>query len=493
MRYFELKDFNKTKIMIGGRIPWATTEYIENIIMTRKPDTTRCNLISDIVLQQNEGRHNHGIAFVNIEGEDYFLKYHDDLLEQFKTGYYLSRIKPQYPYFLEVYSLLGCNYITRNGKDTQGQVMIVEKGTETIYKYLNRKSMEYFLYIIPDLHQRVQQLDERIKKILDDMLTAEEKQMSKWELENKDKEIYDAIRKAVEGLIKEFYLSLSKEIIQFQTEFVPLFILNYKALIDSFMIPDMFTLFHYQNYVGDKKSDNFMVKTEPYTEGKTHVEVNLGSTNIKIRNLCKWHNVQEFCFLYPVDFDSCRLDYPKLDPELLILLLNIWIYHFSKIKLYSDNNINNLEFGNILNLKEEQINFNFSIFGSKNKFSELFVDIFTKYNPFKIIVFNPLFYYHNGMQLMVDDSKFAELYKKKDESDLRFIVEGKIIYENITLEDAFKILAILLNGNTVIFDKYLKSYRGKESSLNFNVANGLPNNEFLDEKNVFRAFLIRKL
>ena len=67
-------------------------------------------------------------------------------------------------------------------------------------------------------------------------------------------------------LIKTFYLSLSREIIQFQTDFVPLFLQNYKTLIDSYMIVDIFTLNKYYDFISDKKCDNFMIKTEPYIE-----------------------------------------------------------------------------------------------------------------------------------------------------------------------------------------------------------------------------------
>jgi len=348
--------------------------------------------------------------------------------------------------------------------------------------------MEYFLDLIPNLSERIQQLDERINEILVKMLTEEQRKMSVWELKKKYKEIYDNVIASVESLIKEFYLSLSTEIIRFQTEFVPLFILNYKALIDSFMIPDMFTLHRYQNFVSDKKADNFMVKTEPYVENTTHVNVKLGSTNITIRNLCSWHNCQEYCFLYPVDFDSCNLENPPLESDLLTLFLNIWMYSFSRIYLYSDNNSNNFESGNILCLSQNMIKFNFSKFGSRNNISDLFLDIFTKYNPFKIILFNPLNLYYEGMQSMVDDSKFTNLNKKKNASDFRFMEVGKIIYENINIENAFNILGILLNGNTVIYDTYNHRYREYSSSLNFNNANGLPTVE--PTRNVYKTFTI---
>jgi hypothetical protein len=116
-KYFELNktkstDLARPKIITGGNISWATEEYIESIISSKNPDLSKCDLIKDIVPKINEGRNNDGIGFVNIDGKEYFLKYGVDLFNEFKTGYMLSKLRSEYPYFLNVHSLFQCDYVT---------------------------------------------------------------------------------------------------------------------------------------------------------------------------------------------------------------------------------------------------------------------------------------------------------------------------------------------------------------------------------------------
>lgn len=341
-KYFELKStyLTQPKIITGSTISWATEEYIKSIISSTNPELTKCDLIKDVEIKKNEGRHNNGIGFVEIEGKEYFLKYGDDLFKEFKTGYMLSKLRSEYPYFLNVHSLFKCDYVSRNQRSVNGQVMVVDKESETIYNYLNRKSREYILHLIPDLKTKVNELDEKITEIINKNLTNEEKQFYDWELKKQNKEKYDYIFSEINELVRNFYLSLSTEIIQFQTEFIPLFLQNYKTLIDSYMIVDILTLKKYNNYIFDKKSDNFMVKTEPYNDNKTHINIKLGSKEIKINNVCEWYDTKEYCFLYPVDFGSGgTMDYPELHEDLLPYFLNQWIHHYSRLTLFSDVNL----------------------------------------------------------------------------------------------------------------------------------------------------------
>jgi hypothetical protein len=497
-KYLELNNIKskylmQQKIITGGNISWATAEYIDSIISSKIPDKSRCDLIQHIKAKKNEGRHNDGIGFINIDGKQYFLKYGDDLFNDFKTGYQLSKLRSEYPYFLNVYSLLECDYVPSNGKSKKGQVMVVDKGSETIYNYLNRKSKEYILNLIPDLEAKVNKLDEKIIKIIND-LTDDEKKLFDFQLEKKDKKKYDLIISEINELVKKFYLSLSREIIQFQTEFVPLFLQNYKALIDSYMIVDIFTLNKYNNYISDKKSDNYMVKTEPYVENKTHVNIKLGSTDIRINNICEWHNTKEYCFLYPVDFGSGgNMDYPKLDKGLLSYFLNEWISRYSRLEIYSDILKNNLESGNILFTDGDKIKFNFSKFSSDNEITNLNLKlIFDKYNPFKIKIFNPLRIYVEGMESMIDDKKELQMLLEKNplkENDFRSF--SKKLFNINTLEEACEILQILLNGSTVIFDNYHQKYRRYSSTIDFRNINGLPNVlGYFSEKNVYKTFTI---
>ena len=147
MEIIKLNDFMHDNEMYGGNISWATPEYIESILASENPDLSRCDLIKDIKPRSNEGRNNDGIGFVTIEGKEYFLKYSPNLLEEFKAGYLLSKLKTDYPYFLDVYSLFECQYVPRGRSIPRlGQVMVAEKGGETIYEYLNRKSKEYVYF-----------------------------------------------------------------------------------------------------------------------------------------------------------------------------------------------------------------------------------------------------------------------------------------------------------------------------------------------------------
>lgn len=502
IKYLELNkatNFMQTKIMTGGSITWATQEYIEGIISSKNPELTKCELIKDIVPKTNEGKNNKGIGFVTIEGKEYFLKYGVDLFKEFKTGYMLSKLKTDYPYFLNVYSLFKCDYIPIGNTETiNGQVMIVDKGEETIYNYLNRKSKEYILDLIPDLHSKVKELDENITEIINKNLTEEEKKYEHyWQLENANKIIYDKVISETTELIKKFYLSLSREIIQFQTEFIPLFLQNYKTLIDSYMIVDIFTINRYNNFIGDKKSDNFMIKTEPYVKDKTHINIKIGSNNIRMKNVCEWHNTKEYCFIYPVDFGSGGdMDYPKLNEDLLPYFLNSWITSYSKLKLYSDNHITNLELGNILLLTGSKILFNFSKFSVINQLTKInLYTILEKYNPFIIKIFNPLGNYVDGIFSVIDDDRI-ELKKILSRNPLQMNdyrdtkMTNKFFNIN-TLEEASNILKLLLDGNTLKYDTTTKMYRAYGTVNNFSDANYLVKDyTFLSDDNVYKTFNI---
>lgn len=507
MKYLELnnkkaKKSTYSKIMTGGAITWATQEYIEQIISSKRPDLTKCDLIRDVVPKENEGRNNSGIGFVTIEGKEYFLKYGYDLYDDFRTGYLLSKLKPEYPYFLNVYSLFKCDYVPIRGQESiSGQVMVVDKGSQTIYDYLNRKSKEYILNLIPDLEIRVNQLDEEIIKIINDNLTDEEKSLYDYQFKEQNLQKYNDVISKINEPVKNFYLSLSREIIQFQTEFVPLFIQNYKTLIDSYMAVDIFTLNKYNNYIGDKKSDNFMVQTEPYKENKTHINIKLGSANIRIKNVCEWINTREYCFLYPVDFGSGgNMNYPKLNDVLLPYFLNDWIKRYSNLSLYSDNMNNNLESGNILSLNENEIEFKFSKFSSRNKITELSIEtILKKNNPFKIKIFNPLKFYFYGMESnnsceglnkLLEQNPLEELLEQNplEENDYRFQSKSNKFYNIKTLGEACEILQTLLSGYTLIYNEEQEKYRPYSNAIDFYRANGLGNNAYLYNENVYKTF-----
>ena len=482
----------------GSNISWATEEHKQIIISSEQPNEEYCDLITDVLVLNNEGRNNLGIGFITIEGTEYFLKYSKNLINEFITGYYLSQLKNIYPYFLDVHSVLKCPYSSDRTKNKveEGQIMIVDKGTETIYQYLNRKIKEYLQRLIPDLETKINKLDSDIENLLNEELTKEQKVMYDWELKkNIGIEKYNDIRSQIENFIKEFYSSLSFEIIQFQTEFLPLFIKNYKVIIDSFLLVDVVTLSQYHNFITDKKSDNFMIKTEPYIDGKTHIDFQFGpdGKKYKLKNICEWNDGKEFCFLYPVDFGSSGNigNSTKLSPELSTFFYNSWIWHYCRSNLYSDNNNTSFESGNILKLEGYKIMIEFSKFNSK------YNDLFNKYNLFEINIINPLNLYFEG--LTSNDNKrqiseeVNELIQKEGidtKQDYRFQLVTTKSFNITTLEEAINILNILLNGSTVIYDGTTLEYRGYSGSLEFLRNNNQGYSDFLYPDGSYKTFTI---
>ena len=478
-------DFIKHTNMTGGNITWATPEYIQQIISSKNPDLSKCDLIKHVVPKTNEGRHNDGIGFVTIEDKEYFLKYGVNLFDEFKTGYMLSKLRHKYPYFLNVHSLFKCNYIPRGTTHTiDGQVMVVDKGGETIYQYLNRKSKEYIFNLIPDLETKVSQLDDTICSIINQYLNDDDKILSEWTLKEKYPDKYHTVIYKISECIQLFYSAFTKEIIQFQNEFVPLFIQNYKSLIDSYILVDIITLNYYNNYISDKKCDNFMVITEPYVLDKTHINIQVGAKNIRINNICKWHNSMEYCFIYPVDFGSVgNMNYPTLPPQLASHFLNQWIYKYSQLHLYSDIHENNIATGNILSLTQNKIQFKFSKFSAHNNITKLDIStLFDKYNPFFIKIFNPLTFFFEGLISNYNTSRRSDELDALlqqfplDANDYRFQTITPKHFNINKLDDAVDIIQIFSSGHTVVYDEHSHQYRSYSNSIDFYTVNGLIKN-----------------
>ena len=482
----------------GGNISWATDEYKQALIETKEPDEDHCDLIKSVEILNNEGRHNLGIGIVEIENNEYFLKYDKDLFREFITGYYLSTLKPIYPYFLDVHSVLKCPFTSeRSNNEIMGQVMVVDKGTETIYQYLNRKTKEYFIYLIPDLKERIDMMDQSIQEILDSFLSKEHQQLGYGLEATIGSDKYNDIIGKIDIVVRDFYLSLSSEYVQFKTEFVPLFIKNYKVIIDLFLLIDVLTLNQFQDFIVDIKSDNFMVKTEPYVDGKTHIAFELGGSNFKLNNVCEWHNDKEFCFLYPVDFGSSEINdirnSNRLSPELAMFFYNSWIEHFSRLSLYSDNYDNNFNNGNILSMSGEgDIYIKFSTFNSK------FYQIFDKYNLFKIRINNPLSLYFMGIQtnqgnndLHAERQQLISTSGIDEDVDFRFQRAASKTFNITTLPEAVNIIYILINGSSVIYDTSQKKYRQFSGGLGFSEHNGLEYSYHdFNDKDVYKTFMI---
>ena len=262
------------------------------------------------------------------------------------------------------------------------------------------------------------------------------------------------------------------------------------------MIIDIFTLSKYNFYIADKKSDNIMIITEPYVENKTHVNIMLGSTNIRINNVCDWGGVKEYCFPYPVDFGSVdSIKNPTLTPALMNYYLNQWIAWYSRHKLYSDNNEIDLKSGKILSLQGRHISFQFSNFSSSNRFTKIELKyLFHELSPFKINIFNPFQHYILGRTDIMghDDDRLRQGLieeSKLERGDYRFQGGGNKLFNINTLEEACKFLQLLLKGNTLTYDSDRQQYFSNSEAINFYHANQIVQNDInLTDENVYKLF-----
>jgi len=462
----------------GGYISDITNEYKENLIKNKIIDNENCHLIEHITPIQNEGRKNDGIGFVKIDGVEYFLKYHTNLIEEFRTGYYLSKLRDIYPYFLNVHTILNCKYKPRTSDMIkEGHILIADKGTETVYQYLNRNTLEYFNKNIPEVQKKTLELDSEIEKI-----------------ENNVTMIKDDKMKHIEELIKKNYLDLSIEYVKFKTDFEKLFIHNYKIMLNLYLLLDVVVMTSYNNYFTDKKSDNYMVKSEKETDlNKTHVEFNVNhggsSKSFKIDNTCIWGDNREHCYIYPVDFGSCNINFDYYDDlkDLQVIFLNQWIWSLMRLNLYSD-------------VKHSPENGNFISIGGGNPFRINFSkyyknynykNIFDIYNPFSINIINPLYIFSLSFETYTfTDTEKQTTKKMIDNNDYRFQHISTNKYNNINLLHAIQIIHIFFSGDTVRKDR--DEYHSSSGSLSFYRINGmmLSPNEF--NTDIHKTFTFRK-
>jgi hypothetical protein len=141
---------------------------------------------------------------------------------------------------------------------------------------------------------------------------------------------------------------------------------------------------------------------------------------------------------------------------------------------------------------ETDIEFKFSKFSSDKPKCLYLKQIFNKYNLFKIKINNPLIKYIKGLRIIYDSISLNMLLKKKplEKNDFRYF-SNKLFNIN-TLEEACKILQILLNGSTVIYDDKDKKYITDNNSIDFYEVNGLLKNSIIfDDQNVYKTFIIK--
>jgi len=144
---------------------------------------------------------------------------------------------------------------------------------------------------------------------------------------------------------------------------------------------------------------------------------------------------------------------------------------------------------------ETDIEFKFSKFSSDNKITNIYLkQIFNKYNLFKIKINNPLKKYIEGLRIIYDSISLNMLLKENPLkiNDFRFQMISNKLFNINTLEEACKILQILLNGSTVIYDDKDKKYITDNNSIDFYEVNGLLKNSIiLDDQNVYKTFIIK--
>lgn len=427
-------------IHIGGAISWATERYKLDIL-DGKIDSTMCKLIDGVDVLANEGRNNHGIGFVEIEGVRYFVKYHTNLLQEFKNAYYISRLNeryPSYPYFLNVHALLNCNYMSRNKQQTNGHAMIIDMGTETVIKYMGRHVSTYMKKIIPGFEKKINQMDAEIKATL-----------IRHRIDSPDDRNYtitDECGADISLIVSEFYRSMGDAFHTFRSDFLPKFLENYKKILDLFILLDILILNEHGVYMVDKKADNLMIRTERYEAGTArYIEVVHENTRILFDNTLEWDDGAERCYIYPVDFGSIddivprnRTDQP---PDISVETLNNWIHATCSNYLYSDDKT--IGENNILRLGRLMFRLEFSHYQMYAYIS----DIFTRHDIFHFTMVHPLYFFEFGLPEHIEHMN--------------------------TFDDALAIIDILKGGHTFIFDNFDKKIRGYSSGLSFMESNGI--------------------
>lgn len=387
------------KIQIGGVI--SSFNKME-IINSEMPQLQRdfCELIGELELIKNEGRHNMGILFINDEGKELFLKFHDgSLLNDFKVGYFLSRLKPIYPHFIDVYGYTKCYKNSR-----YMDVLIAERGTETLWQYLSRNTESYIKSNLPDYDEIILQLDsfydETIAEIGDVATTISTLEITRYDTpddittKQKFKEVYESkIKPIYDTKIAPFFL-------KFNAEFVNTFIKNILVIWQNFLIIDMITMYYYGTFIADKKYDNFMIKTVPYNvDTGNYVSIDFNKHDApsdlrkiqRIVNTVTWDGIHyEHIYVYPVDFGSSSIEITekmKDNPDDLSMrnfsdvnpkIISDFIHNSMQMLAYSDSK------NHILRKSEEN---NINVQFTKQK-TELMHLVQSKYYPFKIKIPN---------------------------------------------------------------------------------------------------------
>jgi len=335
----------------------------DNIFKTMMPNTNSelCAIISDIELIRNEGRHNLGIMFIDDEGKELFLKFNHPytLLNEFIGGYNLSRLKIFYPHFINVYEYTQCY---KNGR--RMDVLVAQKGSETLWTYLCKHTYAYITKILPDYEEIVDNLDKIFTDTLEmygvtrhegNFVAPDGTGIYSIDISKYDEEPIKILKTNITNTYKDrindiITARIAPAYYKFITEFVDVFIKNLRVIWEEFFLLDVLTLSYYGTFISDKKYDNFMINTETHVDGTcNHIEINFGPgyhDKAQIINTITWDNEHyEDIYIYPVDFGSLSVtDNMKTSAELKIKnideidrnTINLFMHNSMQFIAYSD-------------------------------------------------------------------------------------------------------------------------------------------------------------
>jgi hypothetical protein len=288
----------------------------------------KCHFIDSIEWLPNTGKNNLGIGFLNVDDKKIFLKVgdRDTLWNDFVFGYFISTLKPFYPYFIDVYGYMHCNNLGR-----PADVLLAQKGTETIYEYFCRHTYDYIKKIIPDYEDIVLRLDDIFTAVMAECGTTigrydmyyfdgepiygySDSSLDSVKIKEKRKEII----KKYEEYSSPIFQILFVAFLKFKNIFIPQFIKNLRIIGYEYIMLDMLTMTYFGDFISDKKSDNFMVNTKPYViDTPNFVKIRLGpdkyKDEINFVNVAHWDDCKEQIYMYPVDFGCTNIN---ITPEM---------------------------------------------------------------------------------------------------------------------------------------------------------------------------------
>ena len=322
-KFLTLKKIKKQK---GGGVK-------EDIIVNPQ---TICNLVETLPIdfhQKNEGRHNLGIGFY----EDLFFKFGNtgELKPQFETGRIYAKLKSIYPYFIDVYGYFNCmtsdlgkigtmiektsERNVRSSKITNVDIMVTQKGENTIYQYINNSIYKIIKKNIPNYEELVTQLDSIYFQVLKnngylivkdikyggyDMIDPSGKKVYSIE----DKEVEKKIMKEYEDLIAPLLKDIFLFSLKFKSTILPLIMKNLKVIAYQHLLIDMISLLYMNNSIVDIKADNFMIHTEPWDPTTAnYIRLKIKDETIQMVNVVDWGDHKEAIYIYPVDFPTIDL------------------------------------------------------------------------------------------------------------------------------------------------------------------------------------------